>query len=324
MIIVGSQTPKHIDVLKHRGVKVSVPATISNLGCGINILGIALKGLADEVIAKFGLEPCLKVTSISGTKDSFVLDASINSASRSALALLRSLNKEDVGIEMQIKKKVPVGVGLGSMAATAVASVMAVNELMGRPYEKRDLLSFALEGCSNDEGKNAHKVVASLLGGCMLLRDADQSDFVRIPVPRGFFIAAIYPVVGNDNRLGRPVLKSMMTLADYSHHSANLGSFIMGMVKADYDMIKRSMSDSVWVSQLYSCNAMFNETKSIAMKAGALGCSYTGNGPAVFAVFDNSLYAEEFVAKALELYRSNKVEAVVVVSGIDNEGAILL
>lgn len=116
----------------------------------------------------------------------------------------------------------------------------------------------------------------------------------------------------------------MMTLADYSHHSANLGSFIMGMVKADYDMIKRSMSDSVSVPQLYSCNAMFNETKSIAMKAGALGCSYTGNGPAVFALFDNSLYAEEFVSKALELYKRNKVEAVVVVSSIDSEGAILL
>ena len=72
-------------------------------------------------------------------------DIKKNTAGYAAWRLLEHLGETERGIELEIRKKMPFGSGLGSSAASAVAGVMAVNELLRRPLEKRELLRFAVD-----------------------------------------------------------------------------------------------------------------------------------------------------------------------------------
>ena len=89
---------------------------------------------------------------------------------------------------MELHKKLPIGSGLGSSAASAVAGVYAVNELLKRPLEKKELLPFALQGEELASGGiHADNVAPSLLGGMILIRQNVPVDIQRLPIPRGLY-----------------------------------------------------------------------------------------------------------------------------------------
>src|SRR5690625_6961623 len=70
-----------------------------------------------------------------------------------------------MGIEFEIHKKMPIGSGIGSSAASAAAGAFAVNELLGSPFSKKELLPFAVkEEQSADGAFHADNVAPSLLG----------------------------------------------------------------------------------------------------------------------------------------------------------------
>ena len=72
-------------------------------------------------------------------------ETSKNVAGVSALALIEDFNP-DCGFEIEIYKRIKPGSGIGSSAASAAGSVFAINELLGRPYNKTQLTSFAMKG----------------------------------------------------------------------------------------------------------------------------------------------------------------------------------
>ena len=74
-------------------------------------------------------------------------------------------------IEITITKKVPHGFGLGSSAASAVASVCAFNHLFELGMDKQKLVGFAAEGEIASSGtKHYDSVAASLFGGFVIVR----------------------------------------------------------------------------------------------------------------------------------------------------------
>ena len=146
------------------GIKVFAPASVANVACGFDILGFALDKPGDEIIARFSDTPGFRITKITGGKLPYEVEK--NTAGYAALKLLEHLGESKRGIEMEIHKKMPFGSGLGSSAASAAGAVVAINELLRRPLEKRDLLGFAVLGESIASGAiHADNVAPSLLGG---------------------------------------------------------------------------------------------------------------------------------------------------------------
>ncbi|MFZ4542755.1 MAG: homoserine kinase [Saprospiraceae bacterium] len=321
----GTQTPKNIDISRHSGVKVFAPASVANVACGFDILGFALESPGDEIIVKFADQPGLRITSITGADKKLPLEVERNTAGVAAIRLLESLGKGNLGIEMEIHKKMPFGSGLGSSAASAVAGAMAINELLGRPYEKKDILPFAIAGESIASGAvHADNVAPSLLGGFILVRNSVDCDVVRIPVPRGMYAVVVYPKVEVLTKDARKMLKADVPLNMFIQQSANLGGFIMGMVNSDFSLIKRSLVDLVIEPQRAVLIPFFSEVQHVALEGGALGCSISGSGPSIFALFNNSLLAEETGKLMLNVFRENKIKADLFVSPINNDGAKLL
>jgi homoserine kinase len=309
------------NVLK-TGIKVFAPASVANVACGFDVLGFALEKPGDEIVVKHSDTKGLKITKITGGKLPY--EPEKNTAGYAALKFLEYIGETEKGIDMEIHKKMPFGSGLGSSAASAAGAVMAVNELMRRPLEKKDLLQFAVLGESIASGAiHADNVAPSLLGGFTLVRDSESLDVHRLYVPRGMYATVVYPKVEILTKEARAMLKTEIPLKSMVKQSANLGAFIIGMFNSDFDLIRRSLQDIIIEPQRAQLIPYFYEVKNAALTEGVLGCSISGSGPSIFALSENSLIAERVGEKMMKIYTDNKIVCELFISPINMEGTTL-
>ena len=309
--------------MNRRGIKVFAPASVANVACGYDVLGLALEKPGDEIVVRFSDDPGLRITKITGAKGRLPYEVEKNTAGFAALKLMEHLRVDpDVGIEMEIHKKMPFGSGLGSSAASAVAAVVAVNELLKRPLSKRELLPFAVLGEQIADGSiHADNVAPSLIGGIVLIRDNTTLDIHRVPFPFGIYICVVYPHIEILTKDARDILSKQVTLKQHIQQSGNLASLIIGLLNADFDLIKRSLKDVIIEPQRAKLIPGFQEVKQAALEAGALGCSISGAGPSVFTM-NNSSIAAERVGEAMQLvWQKHGIECDVFISQINPEGA---
>lgn len=307
------------------GIKVFAPASVGNAAVGYDILGFALEKPGDEVIVRFSDEPGLRITKITGAKGKLPYEVEKNTAGVAAMRLLEHLGETGLGIEMELHKKMPFGSGLGSSAASAVAGVMAINELLRRPLEKRELLPFAMQGEQlASRGYHADNVAPSLLGGMTLICNNEDLDIHRLPVLMGLYATVIYPHVEILTKDARDILSATIPLKKHVEQSANLAGWIVGMFRTDVDTCSKYLKDILIEPQRAQLIPKFYEVKGAALKAGAMGCSISGSGPSIFALSKNSLIAEEVGEAFKKVYTDAKIEHNLYVSPINHEGAQLL
>lgn len=309
--------------MKQAGIKIFAPASISNLACGFDILGMALEAPGDEVTAWLCDTPGVHLESVTGDQGRLPREADKNAVAISAQALLDHLGESKRGVAIGLHKRMPFSSGLGSSGASAVAGVMAVNELLKRPLEKRELLPFAMQGeFVVTGGWFVDNVAASLLGGMVLVRDGETLDVLRLPVPKGLFAAVVHPHIELTTREVRSILQPTVVLKDMVTQTGNLAGLIQGLYQSDFPLIRRSMKDVVIEPQRSPRVPGFNSMQDAAMQAGALGCSISGSGPSVFALFENSLQAENGGEAMMRVMQDIKQEATLYLSRVNMEGAI--
>lgn len=306
------------------GIKVFAPASVSNVAAGFDLLGFALEKPGDEIIVREGSQPGLVIGEIRGASGKLPYDLRQNTAGFAALKLLEHLGQTDRPIEMQIHKKMPIGSGIGSSAASAAGAVFAISEFLRAGLSKPELLPFALQGeRANNPSLPADNVAASLLGGMILIRDSDSLDYKKLPLLRGLFAAVICPHVEVLTKMSRDILKKEVPFDDVVRQQGNLAGFVAAMYTSDFGLLARSLQDVLVEPQRAHLVPHFYAMKEKAMEAGAMGFSISGAGPAMFALCDNSLAAERVVEAANALYRENRLEISTYLSGINHEGARL-
>ncbi|MEL7118901.1 MAG: homoserine kinase [Bacteroidota bacterium] len=307
------------------GIKVFAPASVANVAVGYDVMGFALEKPGDEIIVKYSDKKGLRITTITGDKGKLPLEVEKNTAGFAAMRLLEHLDETDLGIEMEIHKKMPFGSGLGSSAASAVAGVMAINELLKKPLTKKELLHFAVLGEQLADGSyHADNVAPSLLGGLLLIRDNKTLDVHRVPVPAGIYATVIYPHIRILTRDARDVLSNQVSLKSVIAQTGNMGGLIIGMYNSDLDLISRSLQDVVIEPQRAKLIPHFYEVKEKVLNAGALGCSISGAGPSIFALSSSSHIAERVGEAMVKVFKDNDIEQQLFISKINQEGSIKL
>lgn len=308
------------------GIKVFAPATVANVACGFDILGFAIDKPGDEVIVRFSDTPGLRITSITGTKGKKLpYELEKNTAGYAAMRFLQHIGESERGIEMEIHKKMPFGSGLGSSAASAVAGVMGVNELLRRPLTKRELLRFAVEGEQIADGAfHADNVAPSLIGGIILIRDNPTLDVHRLAVPKGLCAAVIHPKVEILTKDARNILSKETTLKQHIQQSGNLAGLMVGLYHSNFDLISRSLQDVIIEPQRAKLIPYFYDVKQAALEQEALGCSISGAGPSIFALCANTFIAENVGEAMQKVFSDNKIDSELFISGINQNGAIKL
>lgn len=310
--------------MNNPGIKVFAPASVSNVAVGFDILGFALDSPGDEIIIREGTKPGLIIKDIKGARGKLPLDIMKNTAGFAGYRLLEHLGEAKRPLQMEIHKKMPVGSGLGSSAASAAGGVFAISEFLRTGMTKQELLPFVVEAERMTDGAyHADNAAPSLLGGMILIRDNETLDYKKLPVPKGLYVTIIHPDIEILTRDSRGILSDKVDFKKVIKQTGNLGGFIAAMYTSDYELMSRSLEDSLIEPQRAHLIPQFYTLKESALKLGVLGFSISGAGPSMFALSNNSGIAEEMAEIARHVYNSQKIHVNTYISGINHEGAFL-
>lgn len=274
------------------------PATVSNVAAGFDVLGFALDEPGDVVVARLADAPGVVISDIRGDDGRLSRDPAKNTAGAAARALLARLGTSQ-GIDLQVHKGLPLASGVGSSGASAVAAVVAVNELLGRPASLAQVCEAAMAGEQAGCGAvHPDNVAPSLYGGFVLARSIDPPDIVRLPVPAGLACAVLHPHQEVQTGAARALLGDAVPLATAVRQWANLGALVSALHSGDLDLLSRALVDHVAEPKRAGLVPGFAPVKAAAVAAGALGCSLSGSGPSIFAL-TRTLNAAHAVGQAM-------------------------
>lgn len=273
-------------------VRVFAPASIGNVGCGFDALGLCLEAPGDELEAWITDEPGVRINDVTGDDGNLSRNATENTAGIAIQSFLDTTGQEK-GITFDLHKKMPFGSGLGSSAASAVAGAFAANELFGRPLTKNQLIVHALAG-EKFASKSAHadNVAPSLMGGFVLARGEEPFDIVKMPTAAELRIVLIYPHVEINTSEARGIIPAEVPLKKAITQWGNVAGLVAGMMQNDFELIGRSLEDVIIEPHRSKLIPGFDEMRAAAMESGALGFSISGSGPTCFALTYNEHLAQ--------------------------------
>lgn len=267
------------------------PASIGNLAVGFDMLGLALEGVGDHVEAARTGTPGVSITEVRGSDGELHPELSTDPDHNTASIAARALWDEkgdDGGLELHIRKGIPLKSGMGSSAASAVAAVVAVNALLDKPLEHAALLTYALAGERYASGSlHADNVAPSLLGGLVLCPGVLLPQSVALPVPDGVSAVLVHPGLEVSTAESRRGLNNGVSTQQWLDQQGFLAGFIAACVSSDIDLIRRTLKDVIIEPQRAATVACFDSVKDAAMNANALGCSLSGSGPSIFALAED-------------------------------------
>lgn len=305
-----------------KDIRIFCPATIANISCGFDVLGVALESVGDEMIIRKVDQKGIRITKLTG--QDLPLETHLNVAGVAGLALLAE-SDYDSGFEIEIHKKIKAGSGIGSSAASSTGAVWAMNELLGRPFSKLQLVKFAMEGERLASGvAHADNVAPALFGGFTLVRSYHPLDIVPIPSPAQLWATVIHPQIEVRTSDSRKILKTNITLADGIKQWGNLGGLVAGLFTEDYDLIGRSLIDHIVEPIRSILIPGFDKVKSVSLEAGALGCGISGSGPSIFAFSKGEETAKKVAGAMKEVYKKIGIDYDVHVSKVNVEGVRVL
>ena len=307
-------------------IRVFAPATVANMICGYDILGFAVNEPGDEVIMKRVDKIGVQINSIKGDDGKLPLDSDKNTVSACVKLLLNDLGIEDqIGVEIDLIKHMPIGSGLGSSSASTVAGLFAINSLLGNPLTKEELMPYCVEGerlaCGHGHADN---VAPALLGGITLIRGYEPLDIINLPVPDDLYAGIVYPQVSVPTRDARQLIKNKVALKDAVVQWGNIAGLITGLFKNDYDLISRSMNDVIIEPTRAILIPEFYEMKQIALDNNALSFGISGSGPSVVAITKGKEVAQQITNKIQDHLSKAGIESYQYVSSVNNEGPKVL
>ena len=300
------------------------PASIGNLGPGLDVLGCAVTGAGDSVTAEWCDEPGVVVRDPGHAE--LPSDPALHSSAIAASAVLRQAlggwaRPPAAGIALAVRKELPLSAGQGGSAASAVAGAVAANALCGSPLTSEALLDACLVAESTVAGRHLDNLAPSLLGGICLVRSMDPIDVVRLPMPNGLFIVLAHPSQRLRTADARAVLPAVVDRATALHQAAQVGAIVAALASGDLALLGRAIDDRIAEPARAPLIPGFREAKAAAITAGALGASISGAGPTTFALAGD-LACAQAVAVAMEAaFAAQAITSSVRVCEVDRVGA---
>ena len=303
-------------------IKVFCPATVANVSCGFDVLGVALDSVGDEMVIRKVPQKGIKITKLTGQD---LPKETLNNVAGVAGNAFLLASDYDGGFEIEINKKIKPGSGIGSSAASSAGAVWAMNHLLGNPFSKTELVKFAMEGerLASDVA-HADNVAPALFGGFTLVRSYSPLDIISIPAPTELYVTIIHPQIEIKTSDSRKILKTTISMETGIKQWGNVGGLVAGLFKEDYELIGRSLEDHIVEPIRSILIPGFDEVKKVSIEAGALGSGISGSGPSIFA-FSKGKESALKVGNAMKsVYDKIGIAYEIHVSKINMEGVKLL
>src|SRR5215218_7919469 len=265
-------------------IKIKTPATVANLVCGFDVLGMCLHDPYDEMEIRLLDEKKVQIKSADGYP--LPTDPAQNTAGAPLLEMLKEV-PENIGFDITIHKHIKPGSGLGSSAASAAGAVVGANHLLRNRFTKLDLVRFAMFGEKVASGvKHADNVAPCIYGGITLIRSVFPLDIISIPAPT-LFVTVVHPQIEVRTSDARQILKKQVLLKDAIKQWGNIAGLVTGFLKNDMALIGRSLEDVIIEPVRSILIPGFDEVKQKSKEAGALGGGISGSGPSIFMLSED-------------------------------------
>ena len=279
-------------------VKVHAPATVANLVCGFDVLGMCLNEPNDLMEIRLLNER--KIIIISADGYPLPLDPALNTAGAPLVEMLQEL-PDNIGFEVTIHKKIKPGSGIGSSAASAAGAVVGANHLLGNLFSTIDMVRFAMFGEKVASGvKHADNISPCIYGGITLIRSIHPLDIIAIPSPE-LFVTIVHPQIEVRTADARQILRKEVLLKDAIKQWGNIAGLVAGFMQNDFALIGRSLEDVIIEPVRSILIPGFDEVKTKCKLVGALGGGISGSGPSVFMLSkdENTALTVENVMKEI-------------------------
>ena len=302
-------------------VTIQSPATIANLVCGFDVLGLAITQPVDRLTLRLLDKPEVKIIN----QDDFGLpvDPHKNVSGVVLLSIMERINNS-YGFELVSAKNIKPGSGIGSSAASAAGAAFAANLLLNSRFSNEELVQFAMNGEKLASGvKHADNIAPCIYGGITLVRCIHPLDIVSIPVPP-LFVTVVHPQIELKTADARQVLKKEILLKDAIKQWGNVAGLVSGFFKNDYNLISRSLEDVVIEPLRSILIPGFDEIKKASKEAGALGGGISGSGPSIFMLSEDEVIANRVGALMKDVYERLGIDHHIYVTTINKQGAVVV
>src|SRR5689334_11437663 len=298
-------------------VQVLAPATVANLVCGFDVLGMALQQPQDVMTVRLVDKPGIFIQKDDVYK--LPTEPEKNVAGASLLALMEEW-KEPVGFEMIIDKRIKPGSGLGSSAASSAGAVVAANHLLGNPFSKEDLVRFAMNGEKVASGvKHADNIAPCIYGGITLIRSIFPLDIIQLTAPP-MCVTVVHPQIEVRTSDARQILRKEVQLKAAIMQWGNIAGLVTGFLKNDYKLIGRSLEDVIIEPVRSILIPGFDQVKKGSKEIGALGGGISGSGPSIFMLCEEQKTAKEVERHMQDVYEKIGVDFKTYVTTVNYTG----
>jgi len=308
---------------RYRQVTSFGPASVGNLTVGFDLLGMCLGEPGDEVRISLCEEPT-HIQSILGDHGRLPMAITENTAGIAVMSYLKHLNIGQ-NISLHLTKKMPLGSGMGSSGASAVAAITAVNHLFGSPLSREELCPFVLEAEGAISGSvHGDNVIPALLGGIVLITGYHPLQFKKLPVPASLYYGLVHPHLEIKTSESRKILPTEISLQTAIRQMGLLAGFIAALYESDFPSMKLYLQDEIAEPVRKTLMPYLDQSRLIAESYDAIHCGISGSGPSLFSLWDD----EEAATKgciALQKYLLRWGTASEYYTGLVNqEGATIL
>ncbi|MCC6129949.1 MAG: homoserine kinase [Acidobacteria bacterium] len=317
--------------MTRKEVRVFAPASVANWGVGFDALGCAIDGPGDIVTARLSDRPGVHLGVIEGDAGRLPREPERNTATAGAAAVLASLEPAHhavPGIEIDLKKGLPLSSGLGSSAASGVAGALAAAALLGIEDKRRLLRAVLIAENVADGSWHGDNAFACLLGGIVLVPSSDPDSALEafsIPVPHDLRLVLVHPELELATAESRRALPKTVSLGDQVQQGAAFAGLVAALHSGDLELAgKFVLSDRIIEPARAPLVPGYAAVTSAMREAGALGICLAGAGPSLMAISRASQNPRSIAEAAVSAWKNAGIESTASIHTIDREGARLI
>jgi homoserine kinase len=264
--------------LRARGARISVPASIANLGPGLDTLALAVRLFLHLRVRK-SCQPGagrlhFHFRNIELHGENLIERAFYHLAAR----------RRFPSVDVEVETEIPLCSGLGSSAAAVAAGFRLFETMFGpQPIEKLLAAGCAIEG-------HPENLAAALLGGLVVCCQRDDGSVIALPAtwPRSLRIIVATPEVQLETRRSRAILPQTVPLSAAVSNIQRVALLLEGLRTRNYGVLSEALRDQL--HQPSRCAIVPALDRLLALRhPGLIGVCLSGSGPSVAAVAQSHL-----------------------------------
>ena len=291
-------------------ITVRAPSSTANLGPGFDTFGLAIDAFYDEITLTKTKKGITIVT------DDNIPTSPENNTAGLVVKNMKKKLKINSGVEIQIKKGIPAGFGMGSSAGSAAATAVAFDKLFKTKLSSNKLVEFAGFGEKASAGTiHYDNVAASVLGGFVIVK-TNPLNVISIDSLTNLRMCVAVPKIDvpkKKTKVSRGVIPKKVKLTDAVLNLSNASAIVAGFIKKDPELIGNSIKDVIVEPARQHMIPGYHQVKQNALKAGAYGVTISGAGPSVIAFSKNSFDLKKISTAMAKGFKTANIECQTIV-----------